>query len=51
MTKTELEKLVSQIHKEITRTKGKQYAPNSHEIQLLIDKKLKPNDQLHLQKI
>ena len=33
-----MEKIIKQAHDAITRIKGKDYAPNVHEIQLWIDK-------------
>lgn len=39
-SKEEISKLIGLAHKSITRTKGKEYAPNTHEIQSWIDNHL-----------
>jgi hypothetical protein len=45
-SKEEISKLINQAHKGITRTKGKEYAPTSHEIQKWIDNHLSKEEDV-----
>lgn len=45
-SKEEISKLINQAHKGITRTKGKEYAPTSHEIQKWINNHLSKEEDV-----
>jgi hypothetical protein len=45
-SKEEISKLINQAHKGITRTKGKEYTPTSHEIQKWIDNHLSKEEEV-----
>jgi hypothetical protein len=45
-SKEEISKLINQAHKGITRTKGKEYTPTSHEIQKWIDNHLSKEEDV-----